>query len=94
MKAIITESGLTDRIKRIQLAADTFEEERLLKLLIDGLATGGALRTEPRRRAVRHLYFRQLPAGGRWRGRTRRKRGARWIAITRGEFLDLPGHHH
>ncbi len=40
MKAIITESGLTDRIKRIQLAADTFEEERLLKLLIDGLATG------------------------------------------------------
>ena len=51
MKAIITESGLTDRIKRIQLAADTFEEERLLKLLIDGLATGKVL-FEPSRDGV------------------------------------------
>jgi hypothetical protein len=43
MEAIVIESNLTGRVTRIQLTADSFEDQRILKMIIDGLASGGTL---------------------------------------------------
>lgn len=37
MKAIAITDPLTGRIRRLRLTADTFDEERVLKIMLDGL---------------------------------------------------------
>ena len=43
MEAIKIESGLTGRVKRLKLKANSFDDERILRVLFDGLATDGTL---------------------------------------------------
>ena len=43
MEAIVINSGLTGRVTRIEITADSFEDERILKMIIDGLENGGTL---------------------------------------------------
>ncbi len=43
MEAILTESGITGRLTRLELVAQSFEEERILRMLADGLVAHGTL---------------------------------------------------
>ncbi len=43
MEAIIIESGLTGRVTRVELRASSFEDERILAMIVDGLISGGTL---------------------------------------------------
>lgn len=43
MKAKIINSPLTGRIRRLQLTAESFEEERILKMLFDGIMNDDTL---------------------------------------------------
>ena len=45
MKATIIESQLTKRVIKLKLSAESFEEERILKFLVDSLASDGTLFT-------------------------------------------------
>jgi hypothetical protein len=43
MEATISESGITGRVIRVELKANSFEEERLLRMIVNGIADGGTL---------------------------------------------------
>jgi hypothetical protein len=43
VKTLATESGLTGRVTQLHLTANSFEDERILKMIFDGLVTGGTL---------------------------------------------------
>ena len=43
MEATIIESGITGRVIRVELKAENFADERILRMTVDGLASDGTL---------------------------------------------------